>query len=96
MGWHVQQKFQPVTHVRSSVGARPSSAAPVQQDHLHHVDMRIPFFCDSVARVLSSINLSISVVRITVLLDGGEDGRAPTEELSSVKQWDFCSTRRWR
>ena len=73
-------------HERSSVGARPSSAAPVVQNYLE-VPRPIPLTCGSELR----FNYGV------VLLDGAAgDGRAPTEELSCVRGWCFCSTARPR
>src|SRR6185369_16390826 len=67
-GVPIDQKPNPLTHVRSSVGARPSSAAPVHQNQLHYVDIRISFS-------------SVDELRITwvVLLDGGGRGRTRSD-----------------
>jgi len=85
-----EQKLAAATHETSSVGARPSSAAPAEQKHFH------------VAAARSSVVRSKLCLRSFVffLLSGfcwtgaAEDGRAPTEELVCFLLNGFCWTGR--
>jgi hypothetical protein len=72
----VEQKHVALKHERSSVGARPSSAAPVEQ-------------YPGGSQTEQSPNLTDAEL---LLVGAAEDGRAPTEERSYVWDDDFCST----
>src|SRR6476661_1211981 len=69
----IEQKSRALRHERSSVGARPSSAAPVEQNHLDQIYARAP---TKRARVLGPWSCPTGAA---------EDDRAPTEELSCVR-----------
>ena len=65
-----EQKSQPLTHESSSVGARPSSAASVEQNP--QMGLSLPL--NGVRKRVGPISTGAA-----------EDGRAPTEELSCVR-----------
>src|SRR6476659_2671759 len=84
------------THETSSVGARPSSAAPVEQKP--QTPNTRTLFCRSAAVLGRPRRSEAPTPNIRTHLPGycskgaSEDGRAPTEELSCVRGCDFCST----
>jgi len=69
-----------LTHESSSVGARSSSAAPVGQDHGPNT------------RALFVGALPYIWSRWFCSTGAAEDGHAPTEERSCIRDADFCST----
>jgi hypothetical protein len=79
----VVQEPHPLTHETSSVGARPSSAAPnrIEANKLEESNTFRQF-----------LNMQTGLTSSFCSMGAAEDGRAPTEELSCLRGWDFCST----
>ena len=83
-----EQKSQPLTHESSSVGARPSSAAPVEQksSFLSTGDEQwVAQFTTRAKRASGTLGFCST--------GAAEDGRAPTEERSCVKGLGLLSDR---